>query len=479
MLSREELLVLAETNPTLLVEIIFALQERLGELEQRVTELESQRKQDSSNSNKPPSSDGLAKPKPKNLRKDQGRKPGGQPGHPGHTLERVENPDKVVPLALTTCSCGAAELAHQPVLRYEARQVFELPEPKLEVTEYRAEIKRCPCCGKTVRAPFPEGVTAPAQYGPRFLALLVYLHYQQLLPANRVAHLCEDLFGRPVSEAVLFRAARHCYDQLRPFEAAVIERLRNEPVVHVDESGLRVAARLHWLHVASTDRWTFYGVHEKRGKQATDDFGILPHVGGWLVHDFWNPYFRYAADHALCNEHILRELKFLLEELGQTWAGTMSDLLLEIKAFTESEKPHTAQLTESQKAPWIERYRSLVAVGHAANPRPTPPPGKRKRGRRKQTKAQNLLDRLEHYESSVLAFLHDLRVPFTNNQAEQDIRMLKVRQKISGCFRTRQGATQFARIRSYLSTSRKHGHDILHAITGSLHGQPFLPSTTA
>jgi transposase len=476
-LTRDELVVLVQANPLLLVDMFLALQERLAVLEQRVKELELQLKQNSGNSNKPPSSDGLAKPKPKNLRARTGRKPGGQPGHPGHTLKQVDHPGQIIPLIATACPCGAGDLAHQRVLDYERRQVFELPEPKLEVTEYRAEIKRCPYCGKTVRAPFPEAVTAPAQYGPRFLALLVYLHYQQLLPANRVAQLCEDLFGQPVSEAVLFQAARECYDQLHPFETAAIDQLRNEPVVNVDESGMRVVGKLHWLHVACTERWTFYGVHEKRGQQAMDHFDILPHALGRLVHDFWKPYFRYDCNHGLCNEHHLRELKFLLEEQQQTWAGEMSALLLDMKAFTESQKPLTAQLTESQKAPWIERYRTLVAIGRAANPLAEPPPGKRKRGRRKQTKAQNLLDRLEHYESSVLAFLHDLRVPFTNNQAERDIRMLKVRQKVSGCFRTVQGATHFARIRSYLSTARKHGRDLLQATTRALNGQPFVPAT--
>jgi len=484
MLTRKELLVLAETDPTILVDMVLALQEQVQALQeqvhtlqQRVAELESRLNTNSANSNKPPSSDGLAKPKPKTLRKRTGRKPGGQPGHRGHTLKQVDTPDHVIALATTACACGATALADQPVLGHECRQVFELPAPKLEVTEYRAEIKRCPCCGKTARAPFPDGVTAPTQYGPRFRAWLVYLHHQQLLPANRVRQLCEDLFGQSVSEAVLFQATQTCFDQLDSFEAAVIDQLRQEPILNADESGVRAAGKLHWLHVACTDRLTFYGVHEKRGQQAMDHFGILAHFGGRLVHDFWKTYFRYDCDHGLCNEHLLRELKFLHEEHHQTWAGKMSALLLDMKAFAESEKPRTAQLTETQKAPWLARYRTVVAEGRAANPLIRASPTKGKRGRRKQTKAQNLLDRLQRYESSVLAFLHDLRAPFTNNQAERDIRMLKVRQKISGCFRTLQGAKHFARIRSYLSTARKHGLDLLLAVTHALNGQPFVPPT--
>ncbi len=506
MFTREELQRLAETQPAVLVDRVLALQEQVALLQrqvttlqqqsntlqqqsnalqeqsnavqqqsdalrQRVAELEARLNTNSRNTHKPPSSDGLAKPNPKTLRTPSGRKSGGQEGHPGQTLKRVENPDRIIDLSpAARCSCGAEALESAGV---ERRQVFELPEMKLAVTEYRAEIKRCAHCGKTVRAPFPEGVTAPAQYGPRFRAWLVYLHHQQLLPANRVAQLCADLFGQPVSEAVLFQATRQCFEQLAPFEAAVIDELRAAPNLHVDESGLRVAGRLHWLHVAATDRLTFYGVHQKRGTAATDDFAILPRYAGRLIHDFWKPYFRYACDHGLCNEHLLRELKFLLEEQRQTWAGAMSALLLEMKAFADGQRPHTARLTEDRKAPYLARWRDLLAQGRAANPPARAPT--RRRGRPKQTKAQNLLDRLERYESAILAFFHDLAVPFTNNQAERDIRMVKLRQKISGCLRTLPGAQHFARIRAYLSTARKHGLDLLPAVARALSGHPFLP----
>lgn len=476
MFTREELTTLAQSNPMTSVDIILTLQEQITILQQCVEYLESQLKKNSSNSSKPPSSDGLKKPKPKNLRKPTGRKSGGQPGHPGHTLKRVDNPDHIVPLHVTTCSCGCeSSLIDQPVLDYECRQVFEMPEPKLEVTEYRAEIKQCPACGKTVRASFPDMVNAPVQYGLRFLSFLVYLHHQQLLPANRISQLCDDLFGQPVSEAMLFKATQSCHEQLENFETQVIKQFQNVPVLHVDESGLRVLVKLHWLHSASTEHLTFYGVHQKRGNDATNHFDILPHFNGRLVHDSWKPYLNYDCNHSLCNAHLLRDLKFLLEELHQTWAGEMSDLLLKMKAFTEKHKIFISQLTEAQKEPWLKRYRSIVAKGRAANPITETLNPKPKRGRRKLTKAQNLLRRLEFHESSVLAFLHDLQVPFTNNLAEQDIRMIKVRQKVSGCFRTFEGAEKFARIRSYLSTTRKNGLDLLNSITNALNGQPFLP----
>ena len=469
MLTREELLRLGQTDLPALVDKAMAWQSTLAEIESRL-------RKNSRNSSKPPSSDGLAKPKPKSLRKSTQRKTGGQPGHPGSTLRQVDNPDETFRLPLTKCPCGAeSTLEDAPVLGHQRRQVFDLPEPKLRVREYQAEIKLCPHCGKTVHAPFPEGVNAPTQYSQSFMSFLVYLHVQQLLPSNRITQLCRDLFGKPVSEAVVFDAIQDSYDQLQPFEVALIDQLRKAVVLGVDESGLRVMNKLHWLHTAATPRYTFYGVHEKRGSEATDYFDILPHFKGIMVHDFWKSYFKYECAHALCNTHHLRELKFLLEEQQQTWAGDMSRLLLEVDAYVEERKQHVAELTEHEKLPWIDDYRSIVGQGRSANPLSDQVSVKPKRGRRKQTKAQNLLDRLESYESSVLAFLHDLRVPFTNNLTEQDIRMIKVRQKISGCFRTLQGARNFARIRSYISTARKHGLNILKSLEDALCGKPFLP----
>jgi transposase len=469
MVTREELMELALTNPAALVERNMILQ-------QRVEYLESLLKKNSGNSSKPPSSDGYRKPKPKNLRTPTGRKPGGQPGHSGHTLKRVDHPDTIVPLKVTSCTCGAhVSLADQPVLDYERRQVFDLPKPKLEVTEYRAEIKRCPACGKTVHASFPHEVKAPAQYGRRFRAFLVYLHHQQLVPANRISDMCRDLFGQHVSEAMVFTTSRHCFQQLESFETLLKSLLQHAPTLHLDETGLRVVKKLHWLHAACTERLTFYGVHHKRGNEATDHFDILPHFKGCMLHDFWKPYLKYECGHSLCNAHHLRELTFLFEEHHQAWAGEMSKLLVEMKAFTEKQKQGSSHLTPAQKEPWLTLYRALVAQGHAANPLIEQLDTTPKRGRPKRTKAQNFLRRLEDHESAVLAFLHDLRVPFTNNRAEQDIRMMKVRQKISGCFRTVEGAHHFARIRSYLSTARKNDIDILSALTDALSGQPYSP----
>jgi len=470
MFTREGLLPTARAHPEALVDIILALQERLEQLERRVKELEGQLAKNSQNSGKPPSSDGLSKPSPKSLRTPSGRKPGGQPGHPGQTLQRVKIPDHIHVHQLDHCpQCGGRGLGREPVLDYESRQVFDLPEHLLAVTEHRAQIKCCPHCGQTVRAEFPAGVRAPAQYGPRFQSLMVYLNQQQLLPYDRLAQLCEDLFGQPLSVATLAAANERAFHQLDPFAQALVNQVPRAPVVHLDESGLRVAADLHWLHVASTATLTFYGAHSKRGAEAMEALGIVGACRQWVVHDHWKPYFSYAqCQHALCNEHLLRELKFLWEEEGQEWARQMSDLLL---ALHRRRQKH-GEFNERQFKRALKRYRNVVRRGRYRHPRLAPG-----QGRSAQSKAANLLDRLEDFDWNILAFLWDGRVPFTNNQAEQDIRMIKVRQKISGCFRTLRGAQIFCRIRSYLGTCRKQGRNVWEAIQMAVTGSPFIPST--
>ena len=470
MSTREELLLLAKHNPEALVDVILALQEQVQSLTARIQMLEQQLRKNSRNSSKPPSSDGLAKPNPKSLRKRTGKKSGGQKGHPGHTLQSAEHPDQSTVLPVNICSCHA-DLSQISPIGYDVRQIFELPEPKLHVLEFKGEIKICPDCGAQVKAIFPDSAKAPVQYGERFRALLVYLHHQQLLPVNRIRQMMQDLYNAPVCEATIVDASKKTHGNLEPFEIAITQALSKSPVLHVDESGARTAGKLHWLHVASTEFLTFYGIHEKRGTEAMDSFGILPRFNGYLIHDFWQPYLKYECSHGLCNAHHLRELTFLFEQQDQLWAEKMFDFLLEARKFA---KEQNGQLTREQKEPCVQRFRTIIAEGWEANP--LPPPVQKKRGRRKKTKSQNLLERLCDYESSVLAFLHEKDVPFSNNLAEQDIRMIKIRLKISGCFRTLQGARQFARIRSYISTARKQAWNILHAITRAVVGQPYIPS---
>jgi transposase len=443
------------------------LELRVENLQSRVAELEARLAQDSSNSHQPPSSDGLQKPPPRSLREKTGRKPGGQPGHAGRTLQPVPKPDHIVVHPLERCPCGRCggrSLRQQPVLEYEKRQVFELPEPALVVTEHRAEVKVCPVSGQRVRAEFPAEARAPAQYGPRFQGLMVYLNQQHFVPSERLTQLCEDLYGQPLSEGTLQAALERVARRLEDFEKAVADQLVREALVHVDESGVRVAGKLHWLHVAGTAGLTGYGIHPQRGKEALDDLGIVPRCRHWVMHDHWPPYFTYKeCRHALCNQHLLRELKFLAQERQEAWAGNLKRYLQHCHQRRQKEG-----LLGKAQFLWVRaRFRSLVRAGRKDHPRRT--------GRQRQSPAANLLDRLEGFEGSLLAFLREPAVPFTNNQAEQDIRMLKVRQKISGGFRTLTGARRFARIRGYLSTCRKQGRNLWTALQQAIAGEPFIP----
>jgi len=469
--TRDALLMLAKSHPEVLVEMILALTEQVQALTMQVSDLKQRLDTHSRNSSKPPSSDGPAKPRTKSLRTPSGKNPGGQPGHPGHSLKQVAYPDHLVTLPLSSCPCHA-DLTNEPVMGYERRQRFDLPAPTLDVTEYQGEIKICPACDRTITASFPDDLPAPAQYGPRFRSLLVYLQHQQLLPLRRISQMMADLYGAPVSDATINEAARRSYEALAPFETAVKEALGTGAILHADESGVRTAGKLHWLHSASTNTLTFYGVHDKRGRAAIDHFKIIPDFAGRLIHDFWKPYLTYDCAHGLCNAHHLRELTFLFEQHDQPWAKAMFDLLLRMNEWVST---HTSQLTGQQQQPWLKQYRAILTRGWQANPLPAPPRHKT-RGRPKKTTAQNLLARLGEHEDSVLAFFHDNQVPFTNNLAEQDIRMIKLRLKISGCFRTLAGAQQFARIRSYLSTVRKQGGNILQAIAHAMSGHPFIPA---
>ena len=424
-----------EAAVTALVE---SLQGRIGHwehqaqsLEARVSELEARLAQNSRNSHQPPSRDGFDKPNPRSLRRKSGRKPGGQPGHVGRTLQPVAKPDHTVPHRLERCPCGRCGgcwLRDQPVLRYEKRQVFELPKQPLVVTEHQAEVKVCPRSGLEVRAEFPAGVVAPVQYGPRFQSLMVYLNQQQLIPSERLAQLCEDLFGQPLSEATLQAANERAAAHLGKFEQRLVRGLVQAALVHLDESGVRVAGKLHWLHVASTDKLTFYGVHPQRGTPALEAFDIVPRCPNWVMHDYWAPYFTSAhCLHALCNQHLLRELKFLAEEQQELWAGDLSRYLRHLQRRVQAQGP----LDQSPYTAALTRFRALLRRGRQGHPRRV--------GRDRQSKGANLLDRLESCAPYHLAFLWNPVVPFTNNQAEQDIRMIKGVASVNVCSRQKPG----------------------------------------
>lgn len=451
---------------------IEALQAENAELKARLEKLTAQLAKNSQNSSKPPSSDGLKKPAPKS-RREKGKRPsGGQAGHEGETLEMVAKPDEVIVHELRACPHCQYDLSEVAMSEVVRRQVFDLPPMRLQVCEHRAEVKVCPCCQQRGRAAFPSGVNAPAQYGPNVLAQAVYLHSYHLIPLRRLREWFEDCLGQGLSEGTLQRVLEQMASAVAPALDRIYRGLTQSEVVHVDESGFRIASALKWLHTVSTPSLTYYTVHPNRGDEAMLDAGVLPNCRGWAVHDGFKPYFSFeTVRHALCNAHHLRELTFLVEQYGVQTAQAMLDLLLVMKQHTDATPtglpPDLIDDLEQQ-------FDGLVQQGLTAYPiRPRPPDSP---ARWSQHPATNLFLRLRDYRDAVLAFIRYPNVPFDNNLAERDLRMMKVKQKIAGGFRTWNGAEVFVAIRSYLSTARKQGVSMLEATHRALLGSPFIPA---
>jgi len=410
-----------------------------------------------------------------------GEKPnGGQPGHDGQTLMASERPDRVETHEVPSCAHCQASLAASEAVGYEERQVFDIPAIRIEVTAHRAEIKVCPACGRASKGTFPASVTQAVQYGPAVSTWASYFTNQHYVPVERTTEIFADLVQHRVSEATVLKASEQLERCIEPSTAAVKARLRDAAVLHVDESGLRVMGKLHWLHVASTERLTSYEVHAKRGQEAMEDAGILGAFTGTAVHDHWKPYFTYdECTHALCNAHHLRELRFIDTQYQQPWAKAMAELLLEIKAAVAATPAPAMRLAPPELEGFAQRYDAVVQAGFEANPapRPTTEGEGKPRGRPKQPPPVNLLIRLRDFKGEVLAFMSDFRVPFDNNQGERDIRMVKVKQKVSGGFRTLEGGKRFGRIRGYISTARKNAKNVFEAIRDAFDGNPFIPSS--
>jgi transposase len=449
-----------------LEETIRAQAVRIQQLEERVRELENRLNKNSSNSSKPPSSDGLAK-KPKSLREQSDKKPGGQPGHEGKTLNRVANPNHIVLHTPRNCENCNADLASAKVVSLEKRQVFDLPQPEIEVTEHQAEAKVCSCCGYRTKAAFPENVVAPVQYGERIQALAVYFDNQHFIPADRLCQLFEDVFGVPISPGTCANIDKKLFWQLATFESNLKAHLIAGKILHLDETGMRCNKKLHWIHVASSDTATFYGIHERRGREAMKEFDILARFRGIAIHDHWAPYFSFAQiKHGLCNAHHLRELTYIHEQEKEAWALKMKNLLLNAKKLVDvaEENRLCSEMINKIETDYakvvVEGLRQHAGLFGGIS-------GKNKPG-------ANLLVRLTNKIEDTLAFIRDPNVPFTNNQAEQDVRMVKVRQKISGCFRFLAGGAIFCRIRSYISTAKKQGWSVWDALTDALRGSPRL-----
>ncbi len=448
----------------------------IAEVRAENAELRRQLGQNSRNSSKPPSTDGLAKPSPKSLRRRSGRKPGGQPGHPGSRLEQVSAPDEVLrhePAACGGCGSGLDGTAQVGVRR---RQVFDIPPIAVRVVEHQLIERRCGCGAVTAGAA-PEGVGAPVQYGPRIAAIMVYLYVGQFLSKARTAAALAELFGTPVSEGTVAAMTARAAGGLDGFLELVRDRIAGAELAHFDETGLRVAGKLRWVHSASTGTYSLITVHDRRGREAMNAAGVLENFTGVAVHDAWAPYDTYPQlTHALCNAHALRELAAVTELAIQNntaendakdgqwcWATQVADALRELNILVR----HTEAPDPGAVAEQVRRYHGGVVIGaHATRARST------KLERKHHALARRLRDRQGDY----LRFTTDDRVPFDNNAAEREIRMIKLRQKVSGCLRTLTGATQFCAIRSYLATAAKHGINFFDALITLAEGRAWMPA---
>jgi len=476
-ISREEIRGIYAQGEEAVIALVEGLLEQITKLEGRIEVLENQGKKDSHNSSKPPSSDGFGK-RTQSLRPKSKRPSGGQPGHPGSTLEWCESVDEIVVHPVVECANCGKSLVDELVCNWELRQVHDLPPLQLIVREHQAEEKCCPGCGVVNRAAFPSDVNSGVQYGATLKGLMVYLMEGQLLPSGRVCELLSDVLGCELSEATLYNARQQCYEQLAPVEQHLKGKMQAVAVGHFDETGMRVKGQLMWLHVACTEGLTYYFIHAKRGQVAMDAMDILPHFAGISVHDGLSSYAHYDCAHGLCNAHHLRELLFVVERYEQPWADKMMRLLVEIKTQVEVAKTSgLSALSPAQLAEFEQRYQQLIEQGLKANPPPPiDPEMPKRRGRPKQSPPKNLLDRLGAHQTSVLAFMYNFQVPFDNNQAERDLRMMKLKQKISGGFRSLEGAQMFCRIRGYISTLRKQGINVLDALRQVFVGKPIFPT---
>jgi len=470
-LTEEEAYQLCISEPRMMAKLIVKLQA----LQDRVDELERRLGLNSSNSSKPPSTDSAFEPKAKTTSNTK-RKAGGQKGHVGNNLKMVEHPDVVIVSSPQVCRDCGASLADTKSCRVASRQVFDLPVLKIEVSEYQVHAKQCPCCKTMSKGSFPEDITAPTQYGKRFDAAISYLSIHQMLPYERITQVIEDLFGHPISEGVILNALTRVEENLSSFHTAAKKALVNANVLHADETGINVRGVLHWTHIAISENAAACLLHPKRGVEAMKEMGILPSYNGMLIHDHWKPYesIEGSFEHAFCNAHHLRELKRVSEQDHQRWSEDMSKLLMSAHQKVTYAKAHAKEALSPRMIKrfntWYDTIVTSAHVYHAVSQKEAG-----KRGRLKQTFAKNLLDRLIKYKDETLRFITHFNVPFTNNAAEQGLRMMKVKEKISGCFMSQKGGRIFMNIYAYILTVKKNGVNILQALLDAMYGKPFMP----
>ena len=481
--SREQLIALAKSDPEAIADLVLKLWDRVDSLEARVRELE----RNSRNSSRPPSSDRgsfTPPPKPRSLRDKSGRKPGGQDGHVGETLLQSDCPDRIVEHRLgadVTCpACGGPLKGDSGELHGEScerRQVFELPAIRVEVVEHRAERRVCRDCATTVTAAFPAGVNSPVQYGESIQAAAVYFNVRQMIPYARCAELFSELFACSLSQGTLANFVKRAGAKAAVAMEPVREKLVEADIAHADETGCRVGGKLHWLHVFSTATLTSYHIDTKRGGEGMNRIGLLGRFTGRLLHGFLSGYYLFECLHQLCAAHLLGELIYLKEQMDQPWAGNMIQLLLDAKDLAERERSRVEGakhvIGDRTRRRIAVRYAEIVLEGLALNPEPpAPPPGTR--GRVKRSKALNLLIRLEERYEEIMGFFEYPGVPFDNNQAERDLRMMKVREKISGTFRSEGHAEAFCDLRAVLSSATKQGENLLDTLVDLLRSPDVL-----
>lgn len=454
---------------------ILDLEERLRATGERLERSRRPSIPDSRTSHSPPSQD--PRPKPRSRRVKSGKKSGGQPGHVGHRLEPVATPDAVVDHAVVSCQHCQTDLRREPVASIRSHQVFDLPTIQLEVTEHRCEQKACPSCQRMTTAPPPAQAGQPTQYGLRLSGLAVYLTTGHFVPVARTCDIIHALTGSRPSQGWVMECQKRVSRNLGGFMDRVIALLKQVPTICCDETGFRFCGKRYWLHVCSTVLLTVLMVSRFRGSQAMRELGILGNIKQTAIHDHYPSYFTFDNPHGMCNAHLVRELTFVHKEMGQAWGRRMIRVLIDGKNSKERHHPLGRPVPRPEIDQITRRYRAALAAGYAANPPPPPPtvvkPGKKKRG-----KVLSLLDRLRDHEEDTLRFLHDQTVPWENNQAERDLRMAKVQQKVSGGFRTEAGADIFARCRSYLDTMRKQKQDIMAGIVAALEGKAWMPAAS-
>lgn len=464
LVTKEKIEQISHADPETIQAFLSDLASTIDRLEARIKELERQLGQNSQNSNWPSSRD--LKREPQNHRKSGGKK-GGPVGHKGHTLPCVDHPTSTILYEVLVCENCATSLADVASFGYERRQVFDIPMPIMAVTEHRSEKKKCPCCHTLQKAAFPEGVQARTQYGPRFTAIASYLHAYQMLPLARMTDLLEVIAGCRPSQATLLTSIRKMAGTLLPYEQIIRQNLITSPVVHADETGIHVNSEEHWVHVNSTKDWTLLGAHPSRGSEGMKALNVLPSYSGTVSHDFYGPYFKEDDDftfkHALCNAHLSRECKGIEKYDGYRWASALLTLLHTSWSVVRKARTDDKPLTESAIQRYERRYDSILEFGKRELEK-EPLQEKGARGCRKKSKAANLWSRFYHHKERILGYLRDANLPFDNNQAERDLRMIAVKRKISGCFRSEETPDFFMTIRSFISTLIKQGRPILASL---------------